>query len=165
MNVPVARNNAAAIASALDTTRPDGATPTAQTLEAARATLVRRATRPPRPRSIRWRARGATGDSAHRAIEDQAGLIAAFQQITGGAASCDYLLAKPVSDKRFVRVTVDGKQLAADDANGWVLSADMKKIHLQGSACSGLRSPRTCSMSASSASRLPRRCSRHPNFG
>jgi len=81
---------------------------------------------------------GATGDTTHRPIENQASLISAFQQITGGAVSCDYLLEKPVSDPRYVRITVDDKQLAANDTNGGVLSADKRKVHLQGSACSGL---------------------------
>jgi hypothetical protein len=201
INVPIGRNNAAAIAQALDTTRPDGATPTAQTLQAARAELGKIMTSPDevaQPKYVilvtdgepnctnnaiggggsdpaavaasvaaiqamasdgiktyvlgygtqsnastrsaldQMARAGMTGDSAHRPIENQAGLITAFQQITGGAVSCDYVLEKPVSDKRYVRITVDGKQLAADDANGWVLSSDKRKVHLQGSACSGL---------------------------
>jgi hypothetical protein len=201
LNVAIARGNAAAIAQALDGTRPDGATPTAQTLKAARAELQKQSASPDESAPPKYvilvtdgepnctnnalgnggsdpaavaasvsevqalasagiktyvlgygtennattkaaldqvaRA-GGTGDSAHRPIENQAGLIAAFQQITGGAVSCDYLLEKPVSDKRYVRVTMDGEQLAADDANGWVLSGDKRKVHLQGSACSGL---------------------------
>jgi hypothetical protein len=201
VNVPIARGNASAIAQALDSTKPDGATPTAQTLQAARAELGKRVGSPDEvvppkfvilvtdgepnctnnsignggsdPAAVaasvaaiqamasdgiktyvlgygtqsnattkaaldQMARAGATGDSAHRAIENQASLIAAFQQITGGAVSCDYVLDKPVSDKRYVRVTVDGKQLGADDANGWVLSSDLRKVHLQGNACSEL---------------------------
>jgi von Willebrand factor type A domain len=201
VNVPIARGNASAIAAALDATRPDGATPTAQTLQAARSALGKQVASPDEvlpPKFVilvtdgepnctnnsignggtdqaaiaasvaaiqamasdgiktyvlgygtqsnattksaldQMARAGATGDTAHRPIENQASLISAFQQITGGAVSCDYVLEKPVSDKRYVRVTVDGKQLAADDANGWVLSSDKRKVHLQGSACSGL---------------------------
>jgi hypothetical protein len=202
INVPIARNNSSVIAQALDATRPDGATPTAQSLQAARTELGKIGAASPdevtQPKYVilvtdgepnctndslggggsdpaavaasvaaiqamasdgiktyvlgygtqsnattkaaldQMARAGATGDSAHRPIENQAGLISAFQQITGGAVSCDYVLAKPVSDKRYVRITVDGKQLAADDPNGWVLSSDKRKVHLQGSACTGL---------------------------
>jgi hypothetical protein len=201
VNVPIARSSATAIAQALDSTTPDGATPTAQTLQAARSELGKSAASPDEvlppkyvilvtdgepnctngsigsggsdPAAVtasvaaiqamagngiktyvlgygtqsnattkaaldQMARAGGTGDTAHRPIENQASLIAAFQQITGGAVSCDYVLEKPVSDKRYVRVTVDGKQLGADDANGWVLSSDKRKVHIQGTACSGL---------------------------
>jgi len=203
LSVPIARSAASAIGLALDGTKPDGATPTAQTLQAAHAELGKveagpdevtpakyvilvtdgepnctngsignggsdpaavtasvaaiqamakdgiktyvlgygTASNATTKASLDQMARaGATGDGAHRAIEDQSSLIATFQQITGNAMSCDYALAKAVSNKLYVRVTLDGKQLAVDDGNGWQLSHDLRTVHLQGSACSALSS-------------------------
>jgi hypothetical protein len=81
---------------------------------------------------------GGTGDTAHRAIENEAGLIAAFQQITNTALACEFALEKPVLDKIYVRVVLDGKQLSVDDPNGWALSSDKRKVRLTGGACAAL---------------------------
>jgi hypothetical protein len=78
---------------------------------------------------------GDTGDAQHRPIEDEQSLVATFQQITGTLLSCEFALEQTVIDKSYVKVTFDGVQLNVDDANGWVLSADRKKVTLQGTAC------------------------------
>jgi hypothetical protein len=201
LNVPVDYNNAATIAQALDSMAPDGATPTAVTLQAARAELEKLVTGPDQLASPKYvllvtdgspnctngslgsngqdpaavsasvaaiqamaqsgiktyvlgydtqkdatlrsvldqmaRA-GGTGDMAHRAIENESGLIIAFQQITSTALACEYALEKPVIDKIYVRVVLDGRQLSVEDPNGWVLSADRRKVRLQGGACTAL---------------------------
>jgi len=201
LNVPVGYNSAAAIAQALDTMSPDGATPTALTLQAARAELEKLVTGPDQAASPKYvllvtdgapnctngsvglggqdqaavsasvsaiqamaqngiktyvlgydtqkdatlravldqmaRA-GRTGDTAHRAIENESGLITAFQQITKTALACEFALDKPAIDKVYVRVVLDGQQIRVDDPNGWVLSADRRKVRLQGNACSAL---------------------------
>jgi hypothetical protein len=201
LNVPVGYNNAATIAQALDGMAPDGATPTAVTLQAARAELEKLVTGPDQLASPKYvllvtdgapnctdgslgvsgqdqaavsaslaaiqamaqsgiktyvlgydtqkdatlrsvldqmaRA-GGTGDSAHRAIENESGLITAFQQITSTALACEFALEKPVIDKIYVRVVLDGRQLGVEDPNGWVLSPDRRKVRLQGGACTAL---------------------------
>jgi hypothetical protein len=203
INVPIGYNNAAAIAQALDGMAPDGATPTAATLQAARAELDKIVAGPDQLAAPKYvllvtdgspncsngslgagapdltavsasvsaiqamaqngiktyvlgydtqsdatlRANldqmaraGGTGDTVHRAIENESGLIAAFQQITTRALSCEFALDKQVIDKTFVRVLLDGAQLGVDDANGWVLSTDRRKVRVQGTACNALSS-------------------------
>ncbi len=81
---------------------------------------------------------GDTGDKAHRPISDQATLTREFDQIAGGAVSCDYLLENEV-DPAFVRVELDGTTLNLDDANGWRLRQDGRTVSLQGEACEKLR--------------------------
>lgn len=66
LNVPIAPNNAAVIAAALDAMRPNGATPTAVTLEAAHAEL------------------GAAGGGT----PDQAGISRYVLLVTDGAPNC-----------------------------------------------------------------------------
>jgi hypothetical protein len=204
LNVAMGYNNGAAIAQALDSTAPDGATPTALTLQAARAELDKvvagpDSLTPPKyvllvtdgapnctngslgnggqdPAAVtasvsaiqgmaqagiktyvlgyntssdaslraaldQMARAGGTGDTAHRAIENEAGLIAAFQQITSSALSCEFALDQQVSDKIYVRVVLDGQQIVVDSADGWVLSADKRKVRLQGSACAQLATP------------------------
>lgn len=79
--------------------------------------------------------RGDTGDTMHRAVEDEASLIAELERITKNAVSCTYKLNKPVTDPRYVRVQIDGKSYAF--GSGWSLSDD-KTITLE-SACAVLR--------------------------
>jgi len=83
---------------------------------------------------------GDTGDTAHRPINDQASLAKEFEQIAGGATSCDYLLDNVQQDPKFVRVELDGQTLNYDDPNGWRLRQDNRTVSLQGSACDTLRS-------------------------
>jgi von Willebrand factor type A domain len=79
---------------------------------------------------------GDTGDTQHRPIEDEQSLVSTFQQITGTLLSCEFSLDQAVIDQSYVKVTFDGVQLNVGDlANGWTLSADRRKVTLQGGAC------------------------------
>jgi hypothetical protein len=49
---------------------------------------------------------------------------------------CDYKLSSPVSDSKFIRVTIDGQQY--DLGTDWTLGDDDQTITL-GSACEKLR--------------------------
>jgi hypothetical protein len=207
--VAVGRNNAAAIAQALDSTAPGGRTPTATTLAAA-STLIdtTRMTDPDskaapqyvllvtdgapncsnpnagpvvgggfgsgEPAAVdasvaaieamtkkgirtfvlgydtqndaqlkasldRMAVAGGTGDKMHRPIEDQATLVSEFRKITEVALTCEFVLEKAVTDKKFVKVQLDGKQLNVDQPNGWSLSGDRMTVTLQGNACSAIK--------------------------
>jgi Mg-chelatase subunit ChlD len=81
---------------------------------------------------------GATGDTEHRAIEDEQGLIAAFTEITKTASSCDYALDQAPADPSFVKVQIGTKLIRYDDPDGWVLSTDKRTLSLQGAACAAL---------------------------
>jgi Mg-chelatase subunit ChlD len=82
---------------------------------------------------------GGTGDQAYRPINDEQGLLAEFEKITGTLVSCDFALNTPTLDPSYVDVRLDDKQLALDDANGWTLSADHLRVTVQGTACSLLK--------------------------
>lgn len=82
---------------------------------------------------------GGTGEKTHRPIEDQATLVEEFRKITEVALSCEFVLAKPVVDKKFVKVLLDGKQLNVDTDNGWKLSGDGLTVTLQGNACKTIK--------------------------
>jgi hypothetical protein len=77
---------------------------------------------------------GDTGDTQHHPIEDEQGLVSTFQQITGVLLSCEFVLDQAVLDQSYVKVTFDGTQINPGD-NGWALSADKRKVTLQGGAC------------------------------
>lgn len=81
---------------------------------------------------------GATGDRAHRSIENEAELVSAFEAIAGSVVSCDFELEQAPADASYVLVKVGGKVVRYADANGWTLSADKKTLTLQGSACAEL---------------------------
>jgi len=81
---------------------------------------------------------GDTGDTEHRAIENEAGLVTAFTEIAGKTVSCDFKLEKPPSDASYVLVKVGDKAIPYNDANGWILNADKTTLTLQGTACSDL---------------------------
>lgn len=83
---------------------------------------------------------GNTGDQAHRPIDDEASLVQEFQEIIASAVTCDFKLDQAAEDPSYVRVDLDGQQLAHGEADGWQLSEDKQKVSLQGSACSTLRS-------------------------
>jgi Mg-chelatase subunit ChlD len=83
---------------------------------------------------------GGTGDTEHRAIENEASLTAEFRRIIGGATSCEFALNTPPSDPNFVLVQLDGAKLALGAADGFTLSADRKRLTVQGSACTKLQS-------------------------
>jgi Mg-chelatase subunit ChlD len=84
---------------------------------------------------------GDTGDTSHRAIEDEAQIVSEFQRIAGDAVTCDFALATPPENPAYVAVTLDGTLLSLGDANGWQLSADKKRITVQGSSCNALKDP------------------------
>ncbi len=211
LRVPLASNNAGAIATTLDGTQPGGRTPTAPTLRAARELIATTSAATPdelpaaqyvllvtdgapncstgglgglgagggvggsgEPAAVdssvaeidamtkagvktfvlgydtqndavlkaaldRMAQVGGTGEQAHRAIEDEASLVNAFRQITEVALSCEFSLDQPVSDKRFVLVKLDGKQVNVDTDNGWRLGGDNRTITLLGSACDTIK--------------------------
>jgi hypothetical protein len=86
---------------------------------------------------------GATGDTAHRPIENQAQIETEFGRIAGAALTCDLSLDAAVEDASYVAVTIDGSLVGLNDPNGWVLSADRTRITLQGSACAMLKDTTT----------------------
>jgi hypothetical protein len=88
--------------------------------------------------------RGNTGDAAHRPVEDEASLVAAFTQIAATAVSCSYKLEMEPADPSFVRVKVDGAQKNYNEPNGWSLNGDT--IVLQGDACSQIQDGGTHSL-------------------
>jgi hypothetical protein len=78
--------------------------------------------------------RGGTGDQNHRPVEDEASLVAALEQIASTIATCSFALDKAPPRADYVLVTLDGKQLNLDDANGWRM-ADEKTVEIVGDAC------------------------------
>ncbi|MFT3926188.1 MAG: VWA domain-containing protein [Myxococcales bacterium] len=82
---------------------------------------------------------GDTGDTSYRPIEDEASLVKEFDQIAGGAVTCDYLLDNVQKNPALVRVELDGEMLNYDDPNGWRLRQDNRTVSLQGTACDKLR--------------------------
>jgi hypothetical protein len=92
-------------------------------------------------------AAGGTGDTLHRPIEDEAGLIAAFNAITASAVTCDYALKEPVKKPEYLSVELTGKPVSRSETNGWSLSADMLTLSLKGAACDELRTQKTAALS------------------
>jgi hypothetical protein len=85
----------------------------------------------------RMAAAGGTGDTAHRAIEDEASLIQEFDEIGKTAVSCDYVLDRAAGDPAYVLVKLDGTaQKLGED---WSLSEDGRRVSLLGDACATLR--------------------------
>lgn len=81
---------------------------------------------------------GDTGDKQHHAIEDGNALVAEFEKIAGAAASCEFVLNTQPINASYVEVKLDGAQLKLNDANGWLLSADRRRVTLQGTACQAI---------------------------
>jgi hypothetical protein len=81
---------------------------------------------------------GGTGDTQHHAIEDGNSLLAEFQKIAGAAASCELVLNTAPANPSFVQVKLDDMQINLNDPNGWTISADRRRITLQGSACAAV---------------------------
>jgi hypothetical protein len=84
-------------------------------------------------------AAGGTGDTMHRAIENEASLVAEFRRITGAAASCEFALKMAPSDPNFVLVELDGQKLSLNAPDGFSLSADRLHLTVLGSACQKLQ--------------------------
>ncbi len=83
---------------------------------------------------------GNTGDKQHRAIEDGNALLTEFQKIAGAIASCELALNSAPPNASFVEVKLDGNRINLNDPNGWIISADRRRITLQGSACAAVAS-------------------------
>jgi len=86
-------------------------------------------------------AAGGTGDTMHRAVENEAGLLAEFQEIAGNAVTCTYALEKPLSDVTKVSVKLDDTPLPLNGATtGWTPTADNRQVTITGEACQALKS-------------------------
>jgi hypothetical protein len=83
--------------------------------------------------------RGGTGDMKHRPVEDEASLTAALESIASSIATCSFALDKAPPRADYVLVTLDGKQLNLDDANGWRM-VDDKTVEIVGNACTTFKS-------------------------
>lgn len=83
--------------------------------------------------------RGGTGDMTHRPVEDEASLTAALESIASTIATCSFALDKAPARADYVLVTLDGKQLNLDDANGWRM-VDDKTVEIVGEACNTFKS-------------------------
>jgi Mg-chelatase subunit ChlD len=81
---------------------------------------------------------GATGDTTHRAVDNEAGLTAAFRDITGIAIGCAFNLSTPALDPDHVSVRLAGTPLQGGDADGWSLGPDGRTLSIQGKACDQL---------------------------
>ena len=85
---------------------------------------------------------GGTGRDDYFNVSDQTSLEAAFDAIGGSVISCTHQLNDPVSDVRYVRVTVDGETVGhtstAGDGSGWELQGD-RTIEILGDDCDALR--------------------------
>jgi Mg-chelatase subunit ChlD len=70
-------------------------------------------------------------------VESAADLQAAFADITSNLIRCEFDLAEAPTDPTFVQVTIDGKMVNLNAADGWVI--DGKKVTLQGGSCAMLK--------------------------
>lgn len=201
IDVAVGAKNAGAIATALQTIGPGGATPTAATLAVAKMTLEQR---PPdqysnpayvllvtdggpnctngvfdtsgapqdtaaveasvrtiaamadesietyvlaygakgdavlRTALNRMAAAGGTGDTEYRPVDDGDAFVKELERITGKALSCDYKLAEPAQDARYVSVSFDGTRPPYSASEGFTLSKDGVLLSFHGSYCDAL---------------------------
>jgi hypothetical protein len=85
-------------------------------------------------------AAGNTGDTQHRPVENRDNLVQEFEEIAGVAVSCEFVLDEAVDDPSKVLVTLDGEKLTVNEPDGWTISADNRKVTVQGSACTTLQS-------------------------
>jgi Mg-chelatase subunit ChlD len=70
-------------------------------------------------------------------VENQADLEAAFDKITRDVVRCEFELSEVPPDPSFVRVTIDGKTVVLDGADGWKIEG--RKITLTGASCETLK--------------------------
>lgn len=104
----------------------------------------------------RMAAEGGTGDTSHRAIEDEASLVAQFRAITDTAITCDFVLENAVNNPNNVKVLFDGTQIFLNKADGFKMGADKKTITLQGSTCTKIKEPgHSISISVECTSQVP----------
>lgn len=78
---------------------------------------------------------GATGDTMHRAVDNESGVTAAFREITRIAVGCAFSLSTPPLDADHVRVNLAGAPLLGGDQDGWSLGTDGRTLSIQGKAC------------------------------
>jgi hypothetical protein len=78
---------------------------------------------------------GATGDITHRAVDNEAGLTAAFRDIAGIAVGCAFNLSTPPLGPDRVSVNLAGAPLRSGDVDGWSLAPDGRTLFIQGRAC------------------------------
>jgi hypothetical protein len=81
---------------------------------------------------------GDTGDTTHRAVDNEAGLTAAFRDITRIAVGCAFNLSTAPFDSDHVSVNLAGAPLEGGDADGWSLGPDGRTLSIQGKACDRL---------------------------
>jgi hypothetical protein len=89
----------------------------------------------------RMAAEGGTSFTRHIPVRDGASLEGALRDIGGSVVSCSYDLAMPPGDIHYVRVTVDGTDVAHESVasgGGWRLEGD-RTITLYGRACEGVQ--------------------------
>jgi hypothetical protein len=79
----------------------------------------------------------AGGTVKHHAVEDDATILAAFEALGSSLAACTFELDEAAPGPEFVRVRLDGVDLALD-SDGFTLEGE-KTIRLGGDACAALR--------------------------
>ena len=79
----------------------------------------------------------AGGTEKHYAVEDEASILAAFEQISSFLAPCTFGLEKDVPGVQFVRVKLDGQELGYD-ADGFSMSGT-RTIELGAKSCATMR--------------------------
>jgi len=85
-------------------------------------------------------AAGGTSMNKHTSVSSEAELNQVLDTLIGKAVSCTFVLDEAPPDPSYVLVTVDGEQINYNQADGWTLSADGKKVTIQGKACETLQS-------------------------
>jgi hypothetical protein len=79
----------------------------------------------------------AGGTDKYFPVENQSDLEAAFDMITKDVVRCEFELSEVPLDPSYVHVTIDGKTVALDSADGWTI--DGRTITLTGGACGTLK--------------------------
>jgi hypothetical protein len=82
--------------------------------------------------------RGGTGDTKHRAVEDETSLLGELTRITFAIASCSFQLNAPAERADHVLVRLDGKQVNLGDPDGFALVGD-QTVELHGNSCTRYR--------------------------
>lgn len=93
-----------------------------------------------------WAAAGQ-GQSSYINVTNRSTLEDALNSIANAVVSCDYSLNAAPADASYVRVTLDGTQLALGNANGWSLVGS-QTIQLLGTSCTILRDGRSHTLNA-----------------
>jgi hypothetical protein len=80
--------------------------------------------------------RGGTGH--HYPVKNAADLSAALASISATVGSCTFQLAKAPPGAAYVRVSIEGQRVDADESNGWALDGPTA-LSLRGAACDRFR--------------------------